>query len=63
MIETAYAAYLRLREDWQQLLDEPDAPMRSPRKDALYADLSHAWTRMTPAERAGAGFHCCVTYH
>lgn len=62
-IETAHDAYLRLREDWQCLLDEPAAPMRSSRKDALFAELGHAWARMTPVERKCAGFHCVVTYH
>lgn len=61
--EKTSTAYLRLREDWQAIVTDPDAPLRSPRKDALFADLGRAWSRIPAEKRAEVGAYCVAAYH
>lgn len=60
--ESAYAEYLRLRGDWDEMVNAPKAPMHSESKDALFDRLTRVWNRLASNEKRCAGMHCRLAY-
>lgn len=62
MTESAYDAYLSLRERWHGIVllrgeaDQDD-------KQSVYERLARIWGRMSMAERKCAGMHAKIVWH